>query len=371
MNLILPKHVIALTILFVFGCSFTLVAQRAFRHRTDSLLSAHSSFSGIVLVADQGKTIYQSDQGFRDYARRTALKKGDVFELASISKTFTAMAIILLAQEGKLAYDDSLSKYLSVPYPGITIRHLLTHTSGLPDYQAVMDAHWDKSRVAGNPEILEYLNRYAPPARFAPGERYEYSNTGYVLLGSIVEKASGIDFVRFCEERIFDKLGMKRTAIRSNEEKARLKAFALGHIWSGDKQRYIRADSFPASDYTLWLGNRKGPGRVSSNARDLLRWDQALYGEHLLPQAAIREAFQPAKLNDGSSSNYGFGWMLEGLPVLGITTWHSGDNPGYHTRLMRYTGKRLTLIILNNNAYPKIDELVKGMETLLADRYAR
>ena len=371
MSLILPKRVITVIILFIFGYSFTLVAQPAFRQRVDSLLSTHGGFSGVILVADLGKPIYQARQGYRDYARRSNLKQGDVFELASISKTFTAMAVIMLAHEGKLAFDDSLSQYLNVPYPGITIRHLLTHTSGLPDYQAIMDAHWDKTRVAGNPDILEYLNRYAPPALFAPGERYEYSNTGYVLLGSIVEKASGMDFVRFCSERIFDKLGMKRTAIRSNEEKSRLKSFALGHIWSEEKQRYIRADSFPASDYTIWLGNRKGPGRVSSNARDLLRWDQALYGEQLLPQAAIRQAFQPARLNDGSSSNYGFGWMLEGLPALGITTWHSGDNPGYHTRLMRYTGKRLTLVILNNNAYPKIDELVNGMEKLLADRYAR
>jgi CubicO group peptidase (beta-lactamase class C family) len=332
----------------------------------DSLMAKHPQFSGVVLVADYGKQRYYKAFGYRNFPDKIKLKRDDLFELASISKTFTSMAILLLEKEGKLSVDDSVSRYLSVPYPGITIRHLLNHTSGLPDYQAVMDQHWDKSKVAGNEDIIEYLNRYAPPALFAPGARYEYSNTGYVLLGSIVEKASGMDFTAFCREKIFRPLQMGNTDIRSNTQKAAIPEFALGHVWVESSQRFERADAFPSSDYTIWLGNRKGPGRVSSTARDLLRWDQALYGNQLLQQSELRKAFQPAKLNDGSLSNYGFGWMLTAVPVLGITVWHSGDNPGYHTRLMRYTGKRMTLIVLNNNAYPKFDALVDTMESILA-----
>jgi CubicO group peptidase (beta-lactamase class C family) len=332
----------------------------------DSLMAQHPQFSGVVLVAEYGKQRYYKAFGYRNFPDKIKLKRDDLFELASISKTFTSMAILLLEKEGKLSVDDSVSRYLSVPYPGITIRHLLNHTSGLPDYQAIMDKHWDKSRVAGNEDIIEYLNRYAPPALFAPGARYEYSNTGYVLLGSIVEKASGRDFIEFCKERIFRPLQMNSTDIRTNAQKSAMPQFALGHVWVEASQQFERADAFPSSDYTIWLGNRKGPGRVSSTARDLLRWDQALYGNQLLQQSDLRKAFQPAKLNDGSLSNYGFGWMLTAVPVLGITVWHSGDNPGYHTRLMRYTGKRMTLIVLNNNAYPKFDALVDTMESILA-----
>ncbi|WP_332914191.1 serine hydrolase domain-containing protein [Algoriphagus boritolerans] len=127
-----------------------------------------------------------------------------------------------------LSFEDPVEKYLDIPYKGITIRHLLTHTSGLPDYQAIMDAHWDKSKVAGNSDILQYLNRYAPPMNFNPGEKYEYSNTGYVLLASIAEKVSGRDFVELAEEWIFNPLGMKDTGIRTLEEKAAVPNFAAG-----------------------------------------------------------------------------------------------------------------------------------------------
>jgi CubicO group peptidase (beta-lactamase class C family) len=275
------------------------------------------------------------------------------------------MAIMILQREGKLNVDDSLSAYINIPYPGITIRHLLNHTSGLPDYQDIMDKHWDKSKVAGNADNIEYLRKYAPPAQFRPGDRYAYSNTGYMLLASVVEKVSGEDFIAFCRARIFRPLRMRKTDIRTLAEKAATKEFAIGHVWVAEKQRYVRADSFPSSNYTIWLGNRKGPGRVSSTARDLLKWDQALYGHKILPQQDIRKAFEPAKLNNDTLSNYGLGWMLKAVPGLGITVWHSGDNPGYRTRLMRYTGARKTLIVLNNNEYPKMDALMEALESML------
>ena len=171
---------------------------------------------------------------------------------------------------------------MNIPYKNITIRHLLTHTSGLPDYQEIMDKHWDKSKVAGNKEILEYLNQYAPPKLFKAGEKYEYSNTGYVLLASIAEKSSGKDFIKLCRKWIFKPLKMRSTNIRTLKEKRETQNFAIGHIYVPEREQYVRADSFPSSDYTIWLGNRKGPGRVSSTAADLLQWDKALYSEKLV-----------------------------------------------------------------------------------------
>jgi CubicO group peptidase (beta-lactamase class C family) len=235
-----------------------------------------------------------------------------------------------------------------------------------------MDKYWDKSKVAGNPDCIEYLNKYAPPKLFEPGTKYTYSNTGYLLLASIAEKASGKDFIDMCRKWIFRNLKMKSTDIRTLEEKKATTNFAIGHIYVKEKNqpalpagRYIRADSFPSSDYTIWLGNRKGPGRISSTAADLLKWDQALYTNKLVKQSTLQEAFTPMKLNDGNFSNYGFGWDLRTDSLWGKIVSHNGDNPGYKTQIIRYIDKKKTIILLNNNAYSNFTSIISQLESSL------
>ena len=228
-----------------------------------------------------------------------------------------------------------------------------------------MDKYWDKSKVAGNADCIEYLNKYAPPKNFKPGEKYEYSNTGYLLLASIAEKASGKDFIELCRKWIFRKLKMKSTDIRTLEEKKATKNFAIGHIYVEERNKWIRADSFPSSDYTIWLGNRKGPGRISSTAADLLKWDKALYTEKLIKQSTLQDAFTPMKLNDGSLSNYGFGWSLRTDTAFGKIFSHTGDNPGYKTQIIRYIYKKKTIIVLNNNTYRNFSSIIKQLEAML------
>ena len=332
-----------------------------------NLLSREKDFNGVVLYAENGKTKFLKPFGYRNYNTAQPLKTTDIFELASLSKQFTSMIIMMLQEEGKLQYNDPVEKYLVIPYRGITIRHLLTHTSGLPDYQEIMDTLWDKQKVAGNKDILEYLNQYAPPKVFEPGTKYEYSNTGYVLLASIAEKASGKDFIDLCRSRIFSPLNMHSTDIRTLEKKASTVNFALGHIYVKESERYVRADSFPSSDYTIWLGNRKGPGRISSTAEDLLKWDQALYSAKLVKVETLDLAFTPGTLNDGSSTNYGFGWMIQTNLKREKVIWHSGDNPGYKTRIMRYPASKQTLIVLCNNAYPEFESMMNKLEKAIAD----
>jgi CubicO group peptidase (beta-lactamase class C family) len=172
------------------------------------------------------------------------LQTSDIFELASVTKQFTAMIIMMLKEKGELNYDDLAEKYVDIPYKGITIRHLLTHTSGLPDYQDVMDKYWDKTKVAGNADAIEYLNKYAPPKHFEPGEKYEYSNTGYLLLASIAEKASGKDFIELCRKWIFRKLKMKSTDIRTLEEKKATKNLRSVIFMLKKRNKYVRAIHF-------------------------------------------------------------------------------------------------------------------------------
>ena len=307
------------------------------------------NFSGVVLVASEGEIVFTGVNGKRDFERKILLKLSDVFELASVSKQFTAMMVMICKEKGLLNYDDLVEEYLDIPYKGITIRNLLTHTSGLPDYQKIMDENWDKSQVAGNTEILEYLNKYEPEILFSPGDEYKYSNTGYVLLGSIVEKVTGKDFVKISKKWIFEPLKMKYTSIRSNEEKNELNNLALGHK-KDSLDKFVNANKFLSSNYTVWLGNRKGPGRVSSNVFDLLLWDRALYGETLVTKKTLNEAFTPYKLNNGKFSFYGFGWKLNNDPKNKIVS-HSGSNPGYKTKIIRLIDKEKTIIILSNNDF--------------------
>jgi CubicO group peptidase (beta-lactamase class C family) len=333
-----------------------------------AVMKKHPDFSGVVLAAKGGKPVFYKSYGKRSFISGERVRRTDIFELASVSKTFTSCVIMMLAQEGRLGYDDPVERYLRMPYPGITIRHLLTHTSGLPDYQEIMDRHWDKSKVAGNDDILAYLERYAPPRLFAPGERYEYSNTGYVLLGSIAEKASGKDFVEFVRKRIFQTAGMEHADIRTPAEKKAIRNLAKGHILVKESGRYIPADSFPSSNYTIWLGNRKGPGRVSATAKDLLKWDRSLASMLLLNDRTKEEAFRPATLNDGRKSDYGFGWFLSKTEKGEDILWHDGDNPGYKTIIRRYPASDRTLIILNNNYYAGFEAMKDDLEKILLVR---
>jgi CubicO group peptidase (beta-lactamase class C family) len=326
----------------------------------DSLFKAAPEFSGVVLVATKGKPLYHRAFGYKNFETKEPLDTTSIFELASVSKQFTAMTIMMLQEEGKLDYDDPIDKYIpGLPYTGITIRHLLNHTSGLPDYQAVMDEYWDKTKVAGNDDNIEYLIQYHPAKLFEPAEKYLYSNTGYMLLASIAEKVSGKDFIAMCDDRIFSPLQMTSTAIRTREQKLNLPNMALGHLYVKEKQRYVRADSFPQFNYAIWLGNRKGPGRISSTSSDLLKWDRALYTEKLVTKNTLQEAFSPAQLKNDSLSYYGFGWDLSTDPKLGKIVSHTGDNPGYKTQIVRYLDSDHTIIVLSNNAFGKISDIIK------------
>ena len=363
------KYYLFLFLLPIFSLAQPVSSQQL-EKKIDSLFAAQKNtistgFSGVVLVAENGTPIYQKAFGYREFANQIPLQASDIFELASVSKQFTAMIIMMLKEKGKLNFDDLAEKYLAIPYKGITIRHLLTHTSGLPDYQDIMDKYWDKSNVAGNPDCIDYLNKYAPQKLFEPGTKYAYSNTGFLLLASIAEKASGKDFIALCRQWIFEKLKMKNTNIRTLEEKKATANFAIGHIFVKERNQYVRADSFPSSDYTIWLGNRKGPGRISSNATDLLLWDKALYTDKLIKQSTLLEAFSPMQLKDGTFANYGFGWMLRADPALGKIVYHTGDNPGYKTQIIRYMNKKKTIIILSNNAAEIFGDLVKTLEAYL------
>ena len=364
------RNLIFLIYLFstaLFSCSrIPKVETSTISFKIDSLLQNVPDFSGVILVAEKEKILYHKAFGFRNIERKTPLDTADIFELASLSKQFTAMIVMMLQEQGKLNYEDAISKYIpDLPYRNITIRHLLTHTSGLPNYQSVMDEHWDKTKIASNKDNIEYLIRYHPAKVFEPGVQFEYSNTGYMLLATIAEKASGEDFITLCRNRIFIPLNMTSTDIRTQVEKKQIENFAMGYIYVSEKERYVNADSFPEFNYTIWLGNRMGPGRVSSTSGDLLKWDRALYSEKLVRQTTLIEAFSPMKLISDSLSRYGFGWRIGENAILGKFVFHTGNNPGYKTEIVRYIDAGKTIILLNNNAHERKEEIISFIKDLL------
>lgn len=363
-----PKYAVVFLITIVIGsCSVKKEPiAKTTSEKIESVLSSIPDFSGVALVADKGVPIYFKSFGEALFAKHQKNDTATLFELASVSKQFTAAIIVKLHEVGKLEYDDAVEKYIpGLPYQGITVRQLLNHTSGLPEYEKLMDKEWDKTKVAGNTDIIAYLKKFHPAPIFKPGEKYQYSNTGYVLLGSIAEKVSGEDFISLCHKWIFDPLGMTGTDIRSKQRKDSIQNFAYGHILDKEKNQFIQADSFPAFNYNFWLGNRKGPGRVSSRASDLLKWDRALYTEKILSRKSIGEVYTPGKLKNDSLTQYGFGWMLRTNPKFGKVAWHDGDNPGYRTIIVRFIDADKTIILLTNKYLKDFLDIEKRLEDQL------
>ncbi len=256
-----------------------------------------------VLVQQDGKTVFERGYGVRDLRSRERIDPTTAFRLASVTKQFTATAVMLLVRDGKLRYEDALTD-LVPSFPaygkGITIRHLLTHTSGLPDYEDLMAAAeqgrpptWSAVRQIHDDEVLALL-RGAKAGRFAPGTSWAYSNSGYVLLGLIVARVSGKPFGEFLHERVFAPLRMDRTLAyeRGRNEVA---SRALGHTREADA---FRQTDQSATSATL------GDGGVYSTLGDLAKWDEALHAGTLLSPAAMKPALTPVTLADGSAPRW-------------------------------------------------------------------
>jgi len=320
-------------------------------------LAGGKSPGAAVLVRKNGQTIVERGYGVRDLRTMAPIDAKTDFRLASFTKQFTAMAVMLLVKDGKLRYDEPLTRiFPDFPEYGraITVRHLLTHTSGLPDYEELMDGGpWSETRQIQDDEVLALLKQ-RPTPKFAAGTSWAYSNSGYVMLGLIVAKASSVSFGDFLHQRIFQPLDMKNTLVYvkgSNSVPNR----AFGH--TRQAAGFVETDQSSTSA-TL------GDGGVYSNLEDLAKWDQALEKHTLLGAAEMKSALTAVRLADGSetrwpaapgddnlnpgkSVEYGFGWFLD--PYAGrARMWHSGSTRGFSTAIERFTAERLTIVVLCN-----------------------
>jgi CubicO group peptidase (beta-lactamase class C family) len=287
-----------------------------------------------LLVIRDGQVIVRRAYGLSDVAGRVKATPATNYRLASVTKQFTATAIRRLAEEGKLTLDDRVRQWLpTLPASAdaITIRHLLTHTSGLIDYEDVMAA--DMKEQIHDADVLRLLE--SKRGYFAPGTSYRYSNSGYALLALIVERASGVTFATYLKQRVFEPLGMNAT-VAYEENISTVTNRAYGH--SSADHAWTRTDQSSTSAVL-------GDGGIYSSIADLAKWDAALYDPFYAP------AFVPATATDDPNVQYGLGWRISqhrGQRML----WHSGETRGFRNVLMRFPEKHLTVILLTNRNDP-------------------
>lgn len=317
------------------------------------------------MVVQNGRVLHLQTSGIADLKTGEPITAHTNFRLASVTKQFTAMAILLLVHDGRLRYDERLTDvFPEFPAFGrqITLRNLLNHTSGLQDYEDLMDQqHWDPARQIEDAQVLDLIE-HTSGTKFPPGTRFSYSNSGYVILGLVVAKAAGIPFGDFLHWRIFVPLGMSNTIayVKGRNEVAHR---AYGYSKEGDGWRETDQDSTSA---TL------GDGGVYSSLDDLAKWYRALDQNTLLSAAEIAPAFTPVDLPPGAiriedlTVGYGFGWAIDTLDGV-RRYWHHGETIGFRASVQRFPDRRLAVVVLQNHSEP--DPF--GAATELARKYLR
>jgi len=306
----------------------------------------YGEFSGNVLVAENDTIILQKSYGIADRENNELLNENSIFNLASITKQFTATAIYLLVKEGKLSLDDEMSKYIPKLnfYKGITINHLIHHTSGLPDYMKLLDEKGDKSKIATNDYVIELFAKEKPELDSEPNKKWAYSNTGYFLLASIIEKASNKSYGEFLKEKIFNPLEMNNTNVLFvYKDSLKIDNLALGYTkdstgkWVG------------YNDYAKSFDGVYGQGRIYSTTSDLYKWDRAMKHNKILSESDVKNLFSNSALDSTGNTNYGFGWFLIDNNDYGNIAFHSGGWAGYTTYIEKHFDQDKTIILLQNN----------------------
>ncbi|HET8899436.1 MAG TPA: serine hydrolase domain-containing protein [Rhodanobacteraceae bacterium] len=294
-----------------------------------------------LLVLKDGKPLVERGWGKANLEQDTDAEADTNYRLASVSKQFTAAAILLLAEDGALSLDDSLRRWLpELPAPdqAITLRQVLIHSSGLVDYEERMAP--DATAQISDQGVLDLLAS-TDTLYFTPGSAYRYSNSGYVLLGLVIERASGMGLPLFLKTRIFDPLGMTGTLLYEHQRGPEVGHRAYGY--SEINGRWTRTDQSPTSA-------TRGDGGIYSSVADLAKWDAALYDDRLLSDASRALAFSPHVKVTGEpyEAYYGYGWR-----ITGDTVWHSGESIGFRNVIVRWPQQHLTVIVLSNRNEPE------------------
>jgi CubicO group peptidase (beta-lactamase class C family) len=330
------KTPVALLLLLTASCMAH--ADKVDDYIRQKMASQHISGLSLAVVLN-GKILKAKGYGLANLELNVPATPQTIYQLASMTKQFTATAVMMLVEQGKIGLEDPVSNYLDgtpESWKNITIRHLLTHTSGIKDYinEPTQSLQLDVS------EDEVYKATIPRPLNFQPGEHYAYSNTNYHLLGMIIHKLSGKPYGEFLQEHIFGPLGMKDTSIISLSDL--IPNRASGYRWDG---RQLHNGEYVAPSILGYAG-----GGIVSNVLDLAKWDAALYGERLLKSSSLQQMWTSGKLNDGSVTGYGFGWGIGETNNHKSISHGGGHRTGFTTVIKRFLNDRLTLVVLTNQS---------------------
>lgn len=315
------------------------------------------NFNGGILVAKGGHILFESYAGTGHVGGTDPMNREMSLHVASVSKTFTGTAILLLMERGKLSLEDEVSRHLPrFPYPGITIRMLLNHRSGLPKYDYFMEQlGWDKTKFVQNGDVLHYLDSLRPAPYAPPGTRFAYCNTNYALLALIIEKISGMDYPKFLQKLLFGPIGMTNSFVFTPSK-------AYDVIPSYDWKGRIMDFNFLDAVY--------GDKNIYSTPRDLLKWDEALKSGQVLKKETLEAAYQGYSNEKAGIRNYGLGWRLFLLPNGKRIVYHNGWWHGNNASFVRLPEEDAVIIVLGNRFCRSIYTAVE-LSSLFGDYLAQ
>ena len=344
-----------------------------------SELSLNNHFNGAILISVNGKIELMNTYGYSNLARTKPLTVQSSFRLGSVSKQFTAMAIMILKERGNLSYDDNVKSYLfNFPYEDVTIRHLLTHTSGIPDYESLVLKLKNKSSTKyfyrtgqskenivykGDPslyknhhdiltmeDVLNLVIRYSEKRKFLAGDKYQYSNTGYVLLAYIVEKISEQTFESFMDNNIFTPLKMNNSSVWNlNTSSGKLD----NRVESTNKNKL--------NDYT-WMDGVAGDGAVFVSIEDFIKWDESFTNNTIISESTFNESITPFITNNSDTSHYGFGWALDEKDT---SIDHAGSWVGAQTYIYKNPQNGLLFVLLDSSTNKYIRKIISAILELI------
>ncbi len=340
-RLLTPFAVVCLFIFISAACASGDEVDRAVQN-----VMRRKKTPGVALaVIRDGKIIRTQGYGFANLELQVPVKPETIFQSGSLGKQFTATAVMMLVEEGKISLDDKITKYFPeapATWNAMTVRHLLTHTSGIKNY-----TDNDLNYRADYTEEDLLVKAESLPLDFAPGDKWNYSNTGYLVLGILIHRVTGQFYGDFLQERIFKPLGMTTTRIISESDIVPNRAAGYRLVKHEIKnQEYVSATLNTTADGSLYI-----------TVLDFAKWDAALYTENLLKKASLQQMWTPVTLNDGTTYPYGFGWFLNDIRGHRIIE-HTGSWQGFTGAIARYVNDGLTVVALTNCASGGVSEIV-------------
>jgi len=360
--------------LFIAFMLLSIFGNAQISKQIDSLALIHASkgFNGNVLYSKNNSIVFTGNYGFSDFTSKKPLNDSTVFELASLSKQFTALAIVQLVEKDLINYNTKVNKIIdNFPYRNITIEHLLRHQSGLPDYQKLFydKKNWNRKKMATNQDVLNVLAKLKPSLVFEPGSKYDYDNTGYAVLALIIETLSKQPFEAYVTKNIFKPAGMETARVFNLKNNTRsLNNTANGYTYNKKKEKYQKVEDDKNHKHVKWLNGVIGDRGIYASILDLEKWKKALRNNTLITQLSKERMFSV----DSISPKYGYGFAIYNTESKGKWVYHNGSWSGYKTSAIYLPNSNEYLLILSNNrygeTYKKFEEDFYKLIILVSDK---